>query len=239
LAAAACTTPQVEEPPDLQPVHIVYRLAWDATGLVPIAGGGWSLTNDRGLELRVTEARLYSVRAELVPCHLPKTDAASLLLDALIPSARAGHPGEDRDWAWEEGFAEDVLKLRLMSVGSRRNTGSPACSVHYLMGREGRGEAMKPSLVLRGEQRIGNAAWQPFELVTHLAQGFLQSVAHSDRAPAHGDTAWLTITRQPQRWFHGIESMTAAETVGQILDNFPASVRAEVEYAGWLWKTQP
>ena len=30
---------RVDEPSDLKPVHIVYRLAWDATGLVPITGG--------------------------------------------------------------------------------------------------------------------------------------------------------------------------------------------------------
>ncbi len=199
-----------------------YRLAWDLAGVAPHAAGGWTATNDLGHVVHVERGWISSHAARLVLCE-PAVETGLLRLLG-VGTAWAGH-SEDvpEPSATPVGRVEDVATPAPAVLGVVRVTDlhGPYCHVHYVVAR-----ALEDAVGLPSDERMVDVSVHlegtvtrpgeapvPFAVRTSYATGASDALRDGDTrltVDPERETAVVTITRAPARFFDGVD--LAADT---------------------------
>lgn len=164
---------------------VAYRASWDWGGAQPLAGGGWSTTNDRGYTIRVRAGRLVTRSLELVPCHAPPAEQplARLFGGLAPPAAHAGHgsllPNASRI---SRSFEEDLADPQEREVEARRARDPDYCQGHLLIARPTGAPPAAPSLEISGEWTRGGRGPTPFAVRGAAAYGQLKDLLDASGA---------------------------------------------------------
>jgi hypothetical protein len=199
-----------------------YRLAWDLDGVASDGAGGWTATNDLGHVVHVERGWISSHAARLVLCE-PATEGMLALLG--IGTAWAGHDeGVPEPSVTPVGRVEDVARPEAAVLGVVRVTDlhGPYCHVHYVVAR-----ALEDAVGLPSAQRMVDVSVHlegtvtrpgeapvPFAIRTAYATGASDALRHGDERltvdPAR-ESAVVTITRAPARFFDGVDLVADTE----------------------------
>jgi hypothetical protein len=206
---------------DATPVGVRYHLAW-AWGDAEPTEDGWTVVNDRGYEVRVTDGYLVTYSVQLAPCTEGDLDTGLGRLFG-IGRAHAGHGGEEDPSAWITGLAEPLASPEVRSLEPVIVDSGTYCRVHYLVARAETGtldlpeemDLMGTSLYIEGTVASAGDEPEPFTIWSTLPTG--QLMTWSDPVTPidlDADGLDVTITRDLGHLFDGVEFATmSAESV--------------------------
>ena len=165
--------------------EVSYTLTWKWGSAKPHPAGGWTVTNDLGYEVHVTEGLLITRNLELLPCHMmpPQTPAALWRLLA-PPTAYAGHgsllPNQSKI---QSSYQEDLATPGDLKTEIRIVTDPEYCQGHYLVARaKGVGPGGKTLVIAGTWRKQGSGEPVPFRIESSFAYGEIKDLLLADRA---------------------------------------------------------
>ena len=165
--------------------EVSYTLAWKWGSAKPHPTGGWTLTNDLGYEVHVTEGLLITRNLELLPCHrMPPQTPAALWRLLAPPTAYAGHgsllPNQSKI---QRSYQEDLATPGDLKTEIRIVTDPEYCQGHYLVARaKGVGPGGKTLVVAGTWRKYGSAEAVPFRIESSFAYGEIKDLLLAGRA---------------------------------------------------------
>jgi|GEM_PF-1404553 len=220
------TSASVEAAAGLTTASVSYTLDWSLDGLTRSDdGASWTTTTDQGYQVSVTSGYLVSYSTSLVSCEDLTTARlerpARSFLDRLFApaSARAGHPEDEEPSMVSAPQVESLTALQSLAFGERTFDTTDYCMAHYVVGMltptsvdaDAFADLIGSSLVLEGTWTSPDGATtETFSITTDMANGQLETLSDVLTNPLSDgqDALTVTVSRQPARWFDGIEFAT-------------------------------
>jgi len=157
--------------------EVTYQASWDWGGAKPDPGGGWSVTNDLGFRVYVSEGVLVFYALQLSPCGAAFARAAGL---PGVASAHAGH-GDPLDPSvlpspWVVSLADPAEPL-LTTVSFKPQR---YCEVDLLLARADTSVPDLPDALI-GVSLSLKGTWTAPDAPTSVPFDIKTSIAHSGR----------------------------------------------------------
>jgi hypothetical protein len=211
---------------------VSYVLEWkrERARALP-ADGGWEITNDLGYVVRVARGHLVTRSIELVPCDVrPPTVSWRNAIDLLLAPrpAYAGHTAVADPSAIQNAEVESLLAAAARRPPMRSPGVQVYCQAHYLIARAAPEAVGLPAEIdmvdqtLRIEgtfRRPASAAFEPFSIVTSVANGKLFDLA--ERLDTERASAVVVIRRDLDTMFDRVDfaAMPAKRIAREVLQN--------------------
>jgi len=203
-SAIAIAGPSRAPPPA---VSLAYETQVDDTGVTRLDDGGWSVTNDLGVEVTVESYVVRTWSAVVNACDDDTGTGGLALVDVVsVDVAAAGH-SEAPDPAQAEGPVEEDLTTatsEAVGLGEGAIEADAVCAAHVAVaGGEGTSDGRtQPTIEVTGTyQGPDDPDPIPFVVTSDQAWG---GVIQLDRTELEGDSLPVVITRDLGSLFDGV-----------------------------------
>ncbi len=263
VSLMACTTTPVAPPTSATINHshsatasptsgqVLYQFDWHWGKAQPDTDGkGWTVINDLGYQIHVTQGYLVTGSAELVPCAHTHAQVQPSTIDTIAALfapqiAKAGHGGESDASRLKNPQVESLTVPQSISAITQWGSEPNYCQMHYLVAYGVANAQNLPtdvsmignSLLIEGEVRAPNTTVAtPFNLKSALAWGGSKDlIVTNDKTDVaegvkSGTFLHLIVSRDLGSLFDGVDfaQMSAQDQSKQILRSIIQNTEIEV-----------
>lgn len=191
-----------------QTVDLTYRLEWQSQA-AQFDVTNWSVTNDLGYIIQVTDGYLANASVELIPCsELTPASQTANGWDWLRPQpVYAGHGiGTVDDSRLLIAQTESLAMPAAAALGTVSVSPNQYCKAHYLLAPIPNDTAQPDTFALSGTYTApGSDKATPFSLSTAMAWGAISDLTITPAAQDASQSLTITVQRDLDHLFDGLD----------------------------------